>query len=308
MAEDNNNAGGTTTTTTTTGPAVTTPAATPAPAPAPENRVPQSVLDRVTAEKWDERRGREEAERQLSLANQTLEEMKRVAGTAAQPGSTQPSSAPATPAPATRQDRVSPEELQRLVLQQSEINDFNRRCNTAVEEGRAAHEDFDRVVIQDLTNRSPVYDPRAGKPILPQPLVEAALETGAAAEVLYALGKDPQAAERIMRLSPIRQAVEVAKFHAAMAAPSTEDDDDGTGDDGSSADDNRAARRAPARGAQVPNLSSAPAPVRVRAGSSGGAARGAFDLYDTSKSSTEDWIAQREADLARKRANGAGRR
>jgi hypothetical protein len=304
MPQDDTNTPGAPAPSTTPTPA---PAPAAAPAPAPENRVPQSVLDRVTAEKWDERRGREEAERQLSLANQTLEEMKRVAGTAAQPGSTQPPSAPATPAPAARQDRVSPEELQRLVLQQSEINDFNRRCNTAVEEGRKAHEDFDRVVIQDLTNRSPVYDPRAGKPILPQPLVEAALETGAASEVLYALGKDPQNAERIMRLSPIRQAVEVAKFHAAMTPRSTEDDDDAS-DDGSSADDNRAARREPARGAQVPNLSNAPAPVRARAGSSGGAARGAFDLYDTSKSSTEDWIAQREADLARKRANGAGRR
>jgi hypothetical protein len=281
------------------------PAPQAAPTPAPENRVPQSVLDRVTAEKWDERRAREEAERQLSLANQTLEEMKR---SAAHTGAPPAQPAPVAPTPATRQDRVSSEELQRLVAQQSEINDFNRRCNTAVEEGRAAHDDFDRVVIQDLTNRSPVYDPRAGKPILPQPLVEAALETGAASEVLYALGKDPQAAERIMRLSPIRQAVEVAKFHAAMTPRSTEDDDAGTGDDGSPADDNRTPRRAPTRGAEVPNLSSAPAPVRARAGASGGAARGAFDLYDTSKSSTEDWIAQREAELARKRANGAGRR
>jgi hypothetical protein len=267
-------------------PAAVAPA--PAPAPAPQNMVPQSAMDRVTAEKWEAIRGKEEAERQATIARATIEELRKMA--AGEPA--RPPSAPAAPAPRV-DPRMSAEELRKLVQEQSAVNDFNKACNEAVEKGRTAHTDFDKVVIQDLTKLSPIYDPQAGKPIIPQPLVEAALETGEAHEVLYALGKDAALAERIMRLSPIRQAVEVARLHSKMAAERKPEGDE--------KDEKDEDERAPE------NTSKAPPPIRSRVGAGSGGTRPAFDMNDTSKSNMRDWMAQREAQVAQARANGKRR-
>jgi hypothetical protein len=264
----------------------TSPVVPPTPPPAPaQNMVPQSVVDRVTAEKWEAIRAKEEAQRQAQLAQATIEELRKVA-----------SGGDPTPpaAPARADSRMTPEELRRLVQEQSAQNDFNKACNEAVEKGRTAHADFDKVVIQDLTRLSPIYDPQAGKPIIPQALVEAALETGEAHEVLYALGKDAALAERIMRLTPIRQAVEVAKLHGKMVAeraPSAED-----GEKKESAEE------------EVPEgTSKAPPPIRARAGAGSAGTRPAFDMNDPSKSSMKDWMVAREAQVSASRANGRRR-
>jgi hypothetical protein len=261
----------------------------PAPTPPPQNRVPQSVVDRVTAEKWEAIRAKEEAERQTTVARATIEELRKMA--AGEP--TRPAGAPPPTAPRT-DARMNPEELRRLVQEQSALNDFNKACNEAVDKGRTAHSDFDKIVIQDLTRLSPIYDPQAGKPIIPQPLVEAALETGEAHEVLYALGKDSALAERIMRLSPIRQAVEVAKLHSKMLAERKPE-----GDEGEKKEDEE--EKAPE------NTSKAPPPIRSRVGSGSAGTRPAFDMHDTSKSNMRDWMAQREAQIAQARANGKRR-
>lgn len=282
------------------------PTATPAPVatpttPAPENRVPQSALDRVTAEKWEERRAREAAERKAAALEATVEELRRVA-TGEDEGATTPPTAPAATTPPTaRPDsgkRLTADELQKLVTQQAEANAFRDKCNASVEEGRKAHTDFDAVVLRDLRNLSPVFDPVAQSPMLPQALVEAALETGEAHEVLYALGKDPSRAERLLRLPPIRQAVEVAKFASELASARTTSPEGEGGEGGETT---------PAA-ATPPNVSRAPAPVRSAASRGAATTRPAFDLLDPSKSTTSEWIAKREAELAAKRANGARRR
>lgn len=280
-----------TATTTTTA----TPAARTETAP-PENRVPQSVLDRVTGEKWEATRRAEQAERNLALAQQTITELGNIArgeGGETTRATTGAASASAAPAERPADRRITADELQRLVNEKSAFDSFNKQCNEAVTSGRAAHADFDRVVLQQLASFSPAFDPVSARPVLPQPLVEAALETGEAHEVLYALGQDAALAERLMRLPPIKQAVEIAKFHeklVAQRAPSTDEGE--AGDEGAE---------------NEPTVSRAPPPPRTRAGQSGSNARPAFDLLDTSKSSTADWIAKREAELKAKRA-GAGRR
>ena len=302
MPEDNQTTTTTTEVTTTSVPVVK-------PAEPPVNMVPQNVVDRVTGEKWEAIRAREDAERRAALAEAALAEAKKI--------TTSATTTTSEPPPAAKP--LSPEELRKLVNEQSAVNDFNKACNASVEEGRKTHNDFDKIVLQDLVRLSPVYDPRAGGPILPQTLVEAALETGEAHEVLYALGKDAAAAERIMRLPPIKQAVEIAKFHDKLVAArgDTEDDND-TGDSGDSGDDADAGvdssseverASAPARTAvprTPPNTSRAPAPIKSRTGASG--TRPAFDIMDTSKSSTADWIRQREAQLRKDRENGITRR
>lgn len=279
-----------------------TPAPTSVPVVAParpaENMVPQTVVDRITAEKWNATRAKEESDRKLALAEATIEELRKIA--TGEPNAT------ATGGTATTttkpNERVSADELRRLVTEQSAVERFNEACNKSVEAGRVAHPDFDKMVLQDLTRLSPIYDPRASGPILPQPLVEAALETGEAHEVLYALAKDPTNAERIMRLSPIRQAVEIAKFHDKLVAGRGKGEDDGE-DTGNAAADTTIAEPEP-----LPNTSRAPAPIRARTGSGTGGTRPAFDILDPSKSTTAEWVRAREKQLQEKRAaNGRGR-
>jgi hypothetical protein len=267
-----------------------------------QNMVPQSVVDRITAEKWDAIRAKEESDRKAALAQATLEELRKVAGGSESVQRTQPTT--------NAQERLSPEELSRLVQEQSAVNDFNKQCNDAVEKGRAVHKDFDQVVIKDLIRLSPVYDPRVGGPILPQPLVEAALATGEAHEVLYALGKDSTSAERILRLSPIKQAFEIAKLHdkiVAARAPAegeaegdvSEEDAEGNApapEEVFAASSGRAKARANVE-EDTEGISKAPPPIRSRAGAGSAVTRPAFNMSDTSKSSIEDWIAQREAQV-----------
>src|SRR6185437_10491622 len=259
-----------------------------------ENMVPQSAMDRATGEKWEAIRKAEAAEARARAAEAALAEMRTPPRREEQQQQEQRGEQQ------QRQEQraekpLSREELQRLVSAEAAVQQFNARCNESVAEGKKAHEDFETVVLRDLANQSPVYDPASQRPVLPQSLVEAALETGEAHEVLYALGKDTENAARIMRLPPVRQAVEIAKFHDKLVAARGTTSGSDTDDAGGNEEEDASA------------VSRAPPPPRTRA-SGAHAPRPAFDIMDTSKSSTGDWIAKREAELAAKRQSGATRR
>ena len=260
--------------------------------PRTENMVPQSVVDRVTGEKWEALRAREESERKLAAAQATIEELGKIARgdevTMVEPPATRTAPPAAKP--------LSAEELQRLVAQESDRREFDQKCNASVEEGRKVHSDFNEVVLRDLRNLSPVFDPVAQAPSLPRTLIEAALETGEAHEVLYALGKDTKEAERIMRLPPIKQAVEVAKFHSKIVA-ARQDDVTGEGEENAGEEAETAA--------PLPNVSRAPAPVRSGTGRATGTVRQAFDVSDTNKSSMSEWMKKRQDEVAKKKHQGA---
>jgi len=240
-----------------------------------EQTVPLSRLQAVIAQKAEIERAREALTRELKLSNDTLEEFrnlgKRTGDTSA------PEARPANG------KALSTQELQRLVADEAQKQNFNERCNSSVAAGRKEHTDFDKVVLGDLMSVSPVVDQTTGRPVLPLPLLEAALETGNAHEVLYALGQDVQEASRIMALRPIAQAVELAKFADKLAdkAGSAEEPDEG-----------KSAAR---------NVSRAPAPIRSVAGKSG-ATRPAWKPEDTENFSTEEWIKNREKQIAAERA------
>ena len=176
---------------------------------------------------------------------------------------------------------VSPEELRRLVSAEAEKQNFDQRCNSAVAEGRKVHTDFDKVVMGDLMSVSPVIDQQSGRPVLPIPMLEAALETDNAHEVLYALGQDVNEASRIMALKPVAQAVELTKFAARLSAQAE-------------ATEAETGEAAPAK------VSRAPAPIKSP--TKGGAVRPAFRVEDTENFSTEEWIRQREKQVADQRA------
>jgi hypothetical protein len=265
-------------------PAPAPAAAAPEPAPAPaeppkEQTVPLSRLQAVIAQKAESERAKEALLRELKLANDTLAEHKALS---TRPGAVDPNAQPAARTAAER--APSPQELQALVAEEATRQNFNERCNTAAVAGREAHADFDKVVLGDLTSISPVVG-QNGRPVLPVTLLEAALETGQASEVLYALGQDVNEASRIMGLRPVAQAVELAKFanklQTAAAPAEPEVDDDGK--------------------PIIPNVSRAPAPIKPRVKQS--AVKPSWKAEDTDNFSTEEWIRQREKQVKENRTS-----
>jgi hypothetical protein len=248
----------------------------------PVQTVPFDRFRAVVGQRAEREAQLQEARRQLELANATIEEFKRLSEASSAPqGDGSAAVAPArTQAPAKV---PTPAEIETLVAQEAARRDFTRQCNEAFASGKAAHADFEKV-IADLNALSPVFDPRLQRPVMPQSLVEAALATGAAHEVLYALGKDNALADRVLSLSPLQQAAELTRLSLKLADASS--GDTGAGD---------------TAGAAAPvQVSRAPAPVRPKVTGSGSTAP-VWDPAATDKFSTEEWIARREADLKRAR-------
>ena len=241
-----------------------------------EQTVPSSRFQSVIAQKAESDRAKAALERELKLANDTLEEFRALG--------TKKNETAETVTTKAQTKALSPEELQKLVQDEAGRQAFDARCNASVAEGRKAHEDFDKIVLGDLTSISPISGAN-GRPVLPVPLVEAALETGNAHEVLYALGKDASEASRIMALRPTAQAVALAKFADKLAALAKTEDEPELDEDGKP---------------KLPNVSRAPAPIKVP--SKGGSHKPAFTLEDTENFSTEEWIRHREKQVREKRA------
>lgn len=245
-----------------------------------EQTVPLSRLQAVIAQRAETERAKEALARELKLANDTLAEFQalgqRTNGDAAANGN---AGQQATRTGANGK-ALSPQELQRLVAEEAQKQNFTQRCNDSAAAGRAAHQDFDKIVLGDLASISPVIDPQTGRPTLPIPLVEAALETGQAHEVLYALGKDINEASRIMSLRPVAQIAELVKFASKLKAASEETDEGAASD---------------------VRVSRAPAPIKSPTKS--GPVKPNFTIYDTDNFDTETWIKQREKQIADSRAN-----
>jgi hypothetical protein len=84
---------------------------------------------------------------------------------------------------------------------------FNQECNMTHAKGVAEFPDFERS-ISNLNTLG----------VMNQALINAALEAGDAHKVLYALGKNPEEAERISGLPPERLGAAVAKFALKSAS------------------------------------------------------------------------------------------
>lgn len=230
------------------------------PAPEPESAAAKRI-SALTAEKWAERRAREAAETQARVLQQQL------ADALEQRPVAEPEPGAATDEP--RYTRAQVEEHARRLAQgygnaAAQNAEFTRQVNTEVVKGRAEYADFDTIVaqLQSLTG-----------PDLPREIVDAALETGAAADVLYALGKDLSEADRILSLPPQRQAVAIARLADKVSAT-------------------KAAKPTPGASAAA-SVSAAPAPIAPKVG---GVASVAIDLADETVP-IGDWIAARTKQL-----------
>lgn len=132
---------------------------------------------------------------------------------------------------------------------------FNAECNRAFEAGKQAFPDFVNAVstVQMVDGYS-------------NSVIEAALATGAPADVLYQLGKNPDEAERIFSLPPVRMAVELGKLAST-----------------------------PKPAAPKPPISSAPPPIKPLNSKPQAVEK------DPEKMSDAEWLEWRETQVAAKR-------
>ena len=202
------------------------PSPTPEPSPAPEERfVPAARFDAVVGQKYEAIRKAEGLEaRTRELEGRIAQYEQARTQVTPQPQPT-PGVVPQDPAGTrTFTSPVSPAELDRLADIRARQMRFNERCNDSVATGRKAYADFD-AKVDDLRKVAPTVDAQ-GRPMLPETLVSAALATGRAHEVLYALGSDQSEADRIMSIGdPTSQAVAVAQYAAGLKKA---DDEGGT--------------------------------------------------------------------------------
>jgi hypothetical protein len=99
------------------------------------------------------------------------------------------------------------ERAKQEIREEERRNAFNHECNMTHAKGVAEFSDFDRSI-----------DSLKLLGVMSDTLIHAAFEAGDAHKVLYALGRNPEEAERISGLSPERMGAAVAKF-ALKAVP-----------------------------------------------------------------------------------------
>lgn len=154
----------------------------------------QARIDELTREKYEERRKREALEAEI--------EALRAAQQRGQEGE-QPAKRTDDVVPAS----VVPELVQREAEKIAAQRQFDNDCNLAFMKGKAAHEDFEDALS--------TFGSLGG---LQRDVVEDALATDAAHDVLYALGKDPDEAARILKLPRAKRIAEFTKM-TLKAAP-----------------------------------------------------------------------------------------
>ena len=203
------------------------PSPTPEPSPAPEERfVPAARFDAVVGQKYEairkaERPGGPHARASKVALRSTNKRVRR----SRRSRSRRPGLSRRTLRVRVRLRRPLVRlSLDRLADIRARQMRFNERCNDSVATGRKAYADFD-AKVDDLRKVAPTVDAQ-GRPMLPETLVSAALATGRAHEVLYALGSDQSEADRIMSIGdPTSQAVAVAQYAAGLKKA---DDEGGT--------------------------------------------------------------------------------
>lgn len=171
----------------------------------------QRRIDQLTAEKWEERRASEALRKQTVDLLEQLAEARKAPVSVAPAEGTAPEARPAERAVAQHK-QMSDAEIDVLANQRAEQisrqRSFDKACNDVAAAGKEEYEDFDKA----LRN----FQMLGG---IPTPLLEVITEMPNAHKVLYNLGKDPDLAERVVKMSPTKQALELARLEQSLSKP-----------------------------------------------------------------------------------------
>lgn len=172
----------------------------------------QRRIDQLTAEKWEERRTAENLRKQTTDLLAQLAEARKSPAPSSAPvagDTTPPTAAPKVPEPAKG---LSDAEINAMAERRAEEisrqRAFNKACNDVAEAGKDEYPDFDRALG--------TFQMLGG---IPTPLLEVITEMPNAHKILYSLGKDPDLAERVVKMSPGKQALELARLESSVSKP-----------------------------------------------------------------------------------------
>ncbi len=196
-----------------------TPAAEGAAAPVPKPQAPwfQKRIDALTAEKHEARRQAEAAQKQAEALLQQLSDMRAGTPPAAPPVAPAAEVLGAPPAvqPVSAQKPIVPmseteieARAQKRAEEISRVNAFNKACNDIAEAGKSEFNDFDDA----LKNFSMLGG-------IPTPMLETLTEMPNAHKVLRAIGKDPELAEKVLKMTPMKMAMELARIESGLEKP-----------------------------------------------------------------------------------------
>ena len=175
----------------------------------------QKRIDALTAEKHEARRQADAAQKQAEVLLQQLTDMR--AGISAVPAAAPVAPAegmtPAAPAPAVKpvipmSETEIEARAQKRAEEISRVNAFNKACNDIAEAGKAEFKDFDDA----LKN----FNMLGG---IPQAMLETLTEMPNAHKVLRTIGSDPELAEKVIKMSPLKMAMELARVESGLNAP-----------------------------------------------------------------------------------------
>lgn len=234
-----------------------TPAAPATGQPTPADKKPwfQKRIDSLVTEKHNARREAEQAKAQAAALLEQLAELRAVGQSV--PTVPAEGTAPVTPVapPAKPATVVKPgiteAEIEALVTKKAEevarVNAFNKACNDIADAGKTEFKDFDTAVNN--------FNLLGG---IPQVMLETLTELPNAHKVLRNIGMDPELAEKIIKLPPMKMAMELARLERDLDKP----------------------------GAAKP-ISTAPKPITPLSEAS-------RSQEDPEKMSTEEWVTWRE--------------
>jgi hypothetical protein len=155
----------------------------------------QKRIDEVTKQKYEERQAREKIEAENKALRLLLEA-----------GGTDPATATEA-APAT----LTQDDIDKRAAELVAVRTFNQKCDEAFDAGAKAHPDF-AAAIKNLNMAGVIRADNIE-------FLQAALDTDAPDQVLYALGNDPDEALRIANLSVGRRAIEMNKIAERLSKP-----------------------------------------------------------------------------------------
>lgn len=189
----------------------------------PSRKTPwfQRRIDALTAEKWEERREKENLRRQTEVLLQQLADLRKGVTTTPPATTTTPPPADGTTPPApttppqtqnTGRTQVSEAEInamaERRAAEIAKTTAFTKACNDIYSNGKDDYQDFDQAMR--------TYQMLGG---MPQPLLEIITEMPNAHKVLYKVGKDLDLAEKLVKMNPTRMAMELARVESSLSKP-----------------------------------------------------------------------------------------
>lgn len=152
---------------------------------------------------------------------------------------------------------------------------WDAKCNGVVEQGRKDFTDFnDKVTaLRGMVDES---DPKEATAY--QQLIAAAIETGEGHKLIHRLGGDPEEAQRILALPPVKMAIELTKLAVAAAKPAVPNGE------------------AKVVGNPL-DVSAAPKPINVPGRGAGAGVIDPTDPTRADKLSGKEWIARRNQQI-----------